>query len=321
MEKRYIQRTGGTSFTVSLPKHWVEKYGLHDKDAVELTVQPNGALLIQPARDQAAFTTTVHKIDGLSSSELTREIIGIYLSGADEIVLKGKRLTQPQRTQIRRVAQSLMGMEIIDESSQEVVIRNIFDNSRLSIPQNITQMFVMTQTMFADVMKALSTKDILLAQDVADRDLEIDKLHFIIIRQFRSLITGILSEENTGISLLNCNYYSFVATQLERIADHAVKISEVVNSPTTKSNHDAPELENATKQIVALLKRSEQMVKTINKQTAHTILDEFQTSEKLTALEPIVADSLERVMRYVCNIAEMTIDQSLIAEAHLSALA
>ncbi len=59
----------------------------------------------------------VHKIDGLANGTLTREVIALYLSGADEFVLRGEKLTQGQRTKIRQVIQSLMGLEIINESS------------------------------------------------------------------------------------------------------------------------------------------------------------------------------------------------------------
>lgn len=319
MEKRNIQKTGGASFTVTLPKQWVDRFGLEDKDPVELTIQPSGALLIQPEKNRKKLPKITCEADELTPEELAREIISSYLAGADEITIKGKRLEQPQRTQIRQVAKSLMGLEIIDESSTQITIRNIFDISRLSIPQNIEKMFFITQSMFADAMKALSTKDLVLAQDVIDRDLEIDKFHFLIIRQFHSLISGKLMEEDIGISLLDCNYYSFTAMQIERIADHAVKISRAivqmkVSSP--KSN-TLKVFEKDTQQVLTLLKQSASMVQTLNKKMAHTILDEFEAKEKLSnakpaasvAVEPIIADSLDRVQRYILNIAEMTIDQ------------
>jgi len=94
--------------------------------------------------------------------------------------------------------------------------------------------------MFGDAMKALTSKDIALAQDVIGRDLEVDKLNFIIIRQFHSLITGKTSDEATGLGLVDCNYYSFVAAQIERIADHTIKIARtIVAVPKTAMKHSS----------------------------------------------------------------------------------
>jgi len=51
---------------------------------------------------------------------------------------------------------------------------------------------------------------------------------------------------------------------------------------------------------------------------AHLILDSFQSEKQQEmdrqiskiAIEPIIVDSLDRMQRYILNIAEMTIDQS-----------
>jgi|SRR5579859_5349837 len=320
MEKRYLQRTGGASFTVTLPKQWVEQFGLQDKDPVELSVQNSGAILIQPARDTKKLARSILKIDKLRLAEIGREIIAGYLSGADEIVVESNRFTPTQHTQIRQTAQSLMGLEIIDVTSTQIHLRNIFDILKFSIPQNIEKMFFMTQSMFEDAMLALTTRNLILAKDVVERDAEVDKLNFVIMRQFNSLVTGKGTEESIGMSLVNCNYYAFIATQIERIADHTTKIANTVISMPKNSLQNRPSkiLEKRLQQITASLENSKQLVKTLNKDSAHAILDLYESEEQQElnrqlariAIEPIIIDSLDRMQRYILNIAEMTIDQS-----------
>jgi phosphate uptake regulator len=48
---RNIQKTGGNSFVVSLPKSWVTDLGLRAKDSVAVLIQPDSSLLIVPRKD------------------------------------------------------------------------------------------------------------------------------------------------------------------------------------------------------------------------------------------------------------------------------
>jgi len=321
METRNIQRTGGASFSVTLPKHWVEKFNLQDKDPVELAVQPSGALLIQPQKMRWQKAQVVCDINGLTPDEITREIIAGYLSGADEITLQSDRLDQLQRTQIRQGAQRLMGFEIIDESSNKITIRNIFDSLRFSIPQNVERMLYISQSMFVDAMSALSTNDSALAKDVIERDVEVNKLNFAIMRQFHSLMAGKNTEEELHLSLVDCNYYSFVAAQIERIADHTAKIARIVlASKSTPKKISLVAYQKVANKIDTYLDQSILMIQELSKHTAHIILNDYQTNEKENAaqamvnsgVEPLIADSLDRLQQYIRNIAEKTIDQAVM---------
>ncbi len=129
--------------------------------------------------------------------------------------------------------------------------------------------------------------------------------------QFQSLITGRINEDK--LTLVDCHYYSSVSTQNQRIADHAAKIAGEV-SAVTKANKEFPGLQQDTQAIIALLKKAGQMVKTINKQAAHSILDDFHDLKKRPAPGTLVSDSLERVQRYVLNIAELTIDYVVMTD-------
>jgi len=228
MEIRKLQLTGGSSLAITLPKKWADHFGLKSKDTVVIYSQKSGALIIQPARHKKQLLKTVLKIDDFTKDMLTREIIAHYISGSDEVTIKSKKITHDQRNRIREVSHSLIGYEIIDESSEEVSIKNIFDATKFPIIQNVGKMFVITKSMFNDAIKAIAQNNKPLARDVIDRDFEVDKLQLAIMRQFYTLIQGRVYDEEIGLSQMDLNYYENVATQLERIADHAVKIAKAV---------------------------------------------------------------------------------------------
>ena len=48
IEARKVQKTGGSSYIISLPKEWINKHGIEAKDTVGILSQPDGNLLVTP---------------------------------------------------------------------------------------------------------------------------------------------------------------------------------------------------------------------------------------------------------------------------------
>lgn len=323
MEIRKLQLTGGSSLAITLPKKWADHFGLKNQDTVVIYSQKSGVLIIQPTHHKKQLLKTVLKIAGLTKDMLTRELIAHYISGSDDVTIKGQKITHDQRKRIREISQSLIGYEIIDESSEEVFIKNIFDATKFPVIQNVEKMLVIAKSMFNDAIKAITQNNKPLARDVIDRDFEIDKLQLAIMRQFYALIRGRVFDEEIGLSQADLNYYENVATQLERIADHAVKIAQaVINADKKSESLVFSRFKNIVKTVLSLLEYSEEMVRKLDKTLAHKILDKNQKIERTLSLnrdtksfqEMIVADSLDRLRGYVMNIAEITIDQAIAKE-------
>ena len=45
---RKLQFTGGATYTLSLPKVWVQSHGLESRDGVQIDWRPSGALRLTP---------------------------------------------------------------------------------------------------------------------------------------------------------------------------------------------------------------------------------------------------------------------------------
>jgi phosphate uptake regulator len=316
METRKIQKTGGSSLIMTLPKKWVDQNGLQDKDLVKVSISGPHALILRPLNNQKQTQKSFLKLDGLSKNVLTRELIAHYISGVDEIVVESERIFPEQRNNIRSLSNFLTGFEIIDESAEKIVLRNIFDPTKFPITKNIEKMFFTTKSMFQDALKALMENDKALGRDVIERDFEIDKLYLIIKRQRHSLSQDKISPEDIGLTLSELQYYEDVAVQLVRIGDHAVKIARVVEKLDKKFT-------KVEDKITGLLNKANEMVKKLDKGLAHEILN-VNTEPKgpiPTDLDPeeafvvnLLEDSLDRVQGYATNIAEITIDQAVEKE-------
>lgn len=311
MEKRSLQRTGGSSITVTLPKEWIEQNNLKDKDSVFLFANPEGNLVIHSTEPQSPSPVVHLKVDNYVPIWIERELIAAYLTGAEEIEIHSKRITTEQRIKIRQTTQFLMGLEIIDESAAKMLIKNILDDNTFPTTQTIEKMFRITNSMFTDVMKSTFIGDTLLAQDVINRDVEVDKLYFVISRKFHMLLRRTMDQTSVG-DLRTNNYYSYVAAQLERIADHVVKIATKVPIHIQSEYRDS--YQKLADQIHQGLRQSQSLVQSQDIQLAHEILDVFvlnSTEVKKIETFPVLTDSLDRMGRYIINIAETTIDYSI----------
>lgn len=85
METRKAQLTGGSTFTVSLPKEWANEIDLETGDTLRL--YPRGrTLIIEPAEGDEYWETKVN-IDHFSETQVRRTIQALYTTGFNRLTL------------------------------------------------------------------------------------------------------------------------------------------------------------------------------------------------------------------------------------------
>lgn len=225
MERRKVQVTGGSTFTVSIPKDWARDHEVSAGD--EVGFHPDtGSLLLTPISGDDKDEGTLD-ITGLGGDQLMRAVYTMYVSGFDVMVLEADRITSEQRRVIRRATQGLVGLEVIEETGDRVVVQDLLDSSELNIHNAVRRMRLIALSMLEDAIEALRTGDQDLAQDVVERDDDVDRLWFVVSRIFRSTLRSPQAAQEIGLSREVCFDYHSSARQLERVADHAAKISRI----------------------------------------------------------------------------------------------
>ena len=159
MEKRKIQRTGGSSFTITLPKKWIKDNKLKEQDAVFLSSNKSGSLILNAGNFAKKRDKRKLNLDGLSSDEIKREIIANYILGAEEVDIFEEEITRDCRAIVRETLGMLIGFEIIEESTKNIFLKNILSSSKFSFEQSIEKMFAMSQSMLEDGLKAFLEKN------------------------------------------------------------------------------------------------------------------------------------------------------------------
>jgi phosphate uptake regulator len=229
METRKVQKTGGSSYIVSLPKEWIDKHHVKSKDTLGILSQPDGNLLVTPNINSEDFIKEKHfDIDEISDPNfLLRLLIGTYIMGYNIIKLESSRRFLPKiRDVINTFTQIAIGPEIVEETSQRIVIKDLLNPKEMPFEKTIRRMYVLAQNMHEDAMRALNTNDKKLAEEVIKRDDEVDRLHWLIGRQSHIVLRDIVLCQKMGITLEDTSHYQSMSRFLERISDHAVRIAK-----------------------------------------------------------------------------------------------
>lgn len=225
METRKVQVTGGSTYTVSIPKTWATENDVGAGSVVEF--HPEGDSLLLTPRTPAERSEGTVDISDLHEYELMSTVVTMYISGFDIINLETTRVTADQRRTIRDTIQGLVGLEVIEETSEHVVLQDLLDSSELSIHNAITRMRLVATTMLQDAVTALVEDDDDLANDVIERDDDVDRLWYMVARVFRSALRSPSAAAAIGLARETAFDYHSSARQLERVADHASKIAEL----------------------------------------------------------------------------------------------
>ncbi|GAA0304915.1 PhoU domain-containing protein [Halarchaeum salinum] len=328
MERRKVQVTGGSTFTVSIPKDWARDHDVSAGD--EISFHPDsGSLLLSPVSEDETQRGTFD-ITGMEGDALTRTVMTMYVSGFDVLVLEASRITSDQRRVVRNATQGLVGLEVLEETSDRIVVQDLLDSSELSIHNAVRRMRLIARSMLDDAVTALRENDHDMAEDVIERDDDVDRLWFVVSRIFRGSLRSPRTAQEIGVTRETCFDYHSSARQLERIGDHAAKIANValeLDEPVPEGAADAlDDLRADAADVVdtameALFADERDDATELANRARESVLgiDEHARAldDLLRDLEPheaqhlgLVVDSLSRCADYGGNVAETALQKA-----------
>jgi phosphate uptake regulator len=232
MDFRKVQRTGGGTFFVCLPKEWAERNGLSKSSTVALSETADGRLLVDAKyRSERAPQIAVIRPSPL----LDREIMGEYLLGYDIIRVEAKdRMSPEDRELVRKSCSRLIGLEIVDEDYSKIIIQCLLEPSA-SAPDTILQReYSIASSMHRDAATALIEGDEHLAKNVIARDNEVNRFYFLLVRVLRTVIQNPGLSEKLGILPIDCLDYRLTASLVEAIGDKSAQMAELAAELTDK---------------------------------------------------------------------------------------
>jgi phosphate uptake regulator len=331
METRKIYMTGGATYVVSLPKRWVESSGLKQGDSVVVT-REEGAIIIEPGIIEKTGAEVEIKVSEVPSGEsLERLIISYYLVGYDTIKIHIDRKDHlDYKDSIRKALNLLIGVELVEDIGNRVTMEILLDHQRMPTTKVLRKIHLINKSMLGDLITAFKSKDTNLVRDVMQREKEVDRLYFLVVRQLKSAVRYHQVAEKLGITYQRDSLgYRIVVKSLERIADHLENISQsYLKLADIEENPEMGDILKLATQTLSLYERAttaifkhdptkvEEVFTGLKKiERVYSKASNKLFSEKINVhsslLRKTIIDSFRRIAGYSTDIAEIAINMSV----------
>jgi phosphate uptake regulator len=329
METRKVQISGGTTYTISLPKTWAQEHGIESGSVLALHPKGDGTLLIQPTWEPGTADRHMEVDVSTADEETLRERIRTaYTVGVDEIsLLDSTKHSTSRRQTIEKTVAGLSGFEILETRKRRIRLRNLIAAKNVDVRKTTLRLRLVMLSMHRDAVSALLEGDQSLAGQVVQRDDEADKLFAMVTRHFRRSLSDLHEVEQLSQTRDELFEYYYTARQFERVADHAVKIAEFAQDPeVTLPDGYAERIEDLgteARRVVddaadAVLTDAgmESAIDAIHRR--ERVMDSLETLDRdlydhdipsEAYLSGLLLDSLRRSAEYGSNVAEVAMQQ------------
>jgi phosphate uptake regulator len=228
--ERKVQVTGGSTYTVSIPKGWANDRDIGSGSPLHLYPFDDRLVIARPDADVPIRRASIN-VDAVGDEALSGWIEAAYAAGGDEIVIESE--TGFDSTERRIASESitrLVGIEISTESDHEILARSLLDPTEISLDATVDQLRRIALSMHENAIRAVLGDDEEseeLARHVVSRDNDADRLFALVSRQFYRALTDVreIDKLQTGRKVAFTQFRT--ARQLERIGDHAERIADI----------------------------------------------------------------------------------------------
>ena len=189
------------------------------------TTQNNLSITTQQSRKPTKEVEILYPLS--KEDSVVANITGAYLLGYDLIRIKGKStISIKDRENIRASMRSLVGIEIIDEDAKTITTQILLDESSVNPQKILKRMSSIAQGMFIDVLDMLQNTDQLAS--VVDRDSEINRQYFLLVRLIRSAIVDKRLAATFNLADMDILDYRLAANIIENAGDTIVSITDTI---------------------------------------------------------------------------------------------
>ncbi len=331
---RRLQRMGAVTVGVSLPRDWVGQRGLVPGQSVYLRSLPDGSLLVRDNERARGPSSAIVEVDPTEPGEhLFRRLIGAYLAGATEFVLRQPEGLTPQtRAVARSFARRTGHTESVTEEGTTLLLRDVSMGTGLPVPKLLQRMFQLVHDLHLDAGRSWTRSPVTSTASLAARDDEVDRCAWQIERGLR--LGSLDSAGRPAPDLGNTFRFLLWARDLERVGDHAVLIGEHgsrlaeigVPEPVRRmlSDYHTQALEHLTAANAVAAQpdavRANELldVGEALQETRTALADRLLMRDSVERLPPIairslglILQSIDRTTGYAQNLAEIGLDRDL----------
>lgn len=324
MDTRKIIAFGKSTFSITLPKKWVEKNKLKKGDTVSLLELPLGRLEVSPSsRSGAAQPKTISiPVSSRPIKEIQREFIAAYIKGYSIINLVGNH--GGMVSELRRRLHEMIAVEIMEVAPQRITAHVFSDTTTISLPKIISRIELITKTLFEETQSLLANpKDAdLLYKELMEKKREVDRQSLFAIRIIVNALTDPVFASTIGEDPLSLSFIWHMVEHIERTSDYMLSIAFYLSSTDTVKKLSSRGRHDLHRIFSAIKANYEAALSSYNKKSlslANEVFDTHKANDRVLSEYvrkyqllwiPLITGYLRRTSSKSRDIAKITINMN-----------
>jgi len=319
LEIRKLQKIRGGSFTLTLPKRWVEKRKLTSGEQIAVSEEEDGSLRLYPlvAATEKPLEVTLSLEDYPDLTALEYCVETYYIQGSNQInIFCRKIIPAEQKRRLKQLRMELPGVEVAEEASDKLNLQVLIDPTTFSLES---------------LIEKTSSFSLHLQED-AKRSEEAQRHYRMTIRQVALSSMNRIIAEKVGVrNCRECITFALIARDLSRLVYHSSSIARHILSLDGKKKANSEILaamaemskiayEMQREAVQAFLERNVQLAIVVfgkmrfmrekEKALLKKILEKIRDVDTAVALSMIARD-LRRIAGYAVAVADDAMNRVL----------
>lgn len=310
MNERSVQLVGGSTYTLSLPKGWINRHAISPKSKLMVIETRSGNLIVVPPTIRRK---TLEIRIGEDADRAVKLVTAAYLNGYDRLVILGDmEIDEVVRSSVRKILRRLTGFEVTKESPGAIEVEIQVEPKMVSPETGLERM---KNLVLSTLELGFTTSKPIEAELFEQIDEDADRLNLFYSRILRQALSEPLELTKLNMDTTVVFDSLMVFRTLERCVDHAASAAKIrlLNQESPKRIEDTAKMATAVGRILeqsvrSFLSKDAELAASVAKQRwelRSKILDLPESQKKPSLLHY----HLGRIVDYSSDIAELVLDE------------
>ncbi|MFP3226207.1 MAG: AbrB/MazE/SpoVT family DNA-binding domain-containing protein [Sulfolobaceae archaeon] len=162
VETRKVQRLGSSSLFITLPKKWINKWGIKPGDKIIMEISDDGTLRLIAEKVKINFNRRNIKIDIDNYKQpIVTAIPCLYMLGYDEVFFVSKRNVDPKEfEETINYSKQLVGIEVAETTNNSIKLDCLLDTEKIGSESLLRRILNITSRKVDEIIAYLKGQNI-----------------------------------------------------------------------------------------------------------------------------------------------------------------
>lgn len=166
--RRKVIRQGNNSYTLTLPKRWIESNSLQEGEEVEVDDSGPRLYVTAPTNGKKMLSTTTFDLNGYNDRTIKNILYQSYRKGYDKIIMKIHDDSQKDAIK-ETVRETMLGFDVTEEKDNLCIVENIAEPSSDKYEVILRKIFLIIKQQSEETLEELRSGNISKMSKIEDQ--------------------------------------------------------------------------------------------------------------------------------------------------------